>query len=316
MTGPIKNLRIAVDHGNRNIKSLHFVFTSGINVLDKKPARGEKFLQYGGKYYTLSEKRIPYQRDKTTDDRFYVLTLFAIAMELEHSERVQENDMVQVDLSIGLPPKHYAELCDKYEGYFKAAGIVQEINYNGKHYHACIRNVRAFPQDYAALVTILNDINAIPKAVGIDIGGFTTDYLLIRRGKTDMDFCDSLEMGVITMYNEIRSKINSEYDMLLEDSDIDSIINGETDYYDNSVVKQVENLVQDFVTDLLASIRERGIDTRSTFTIFIGGGALLLRSFLKKADRLGKYRFIDDLKANAIGFDILYRMTMGRDLRE
>lgn len=131
-----------------------------------------------------------------------------------------------------------------------------------------------------------------------------------------MDFCDSLEMGVITMYNEIRSKINSEYDMLLEDSDIDSIINGETDYYDNSVVKQVENLVQDFVTDLLASIRERGIDTRSTYTIFIGGGALLLRSFLKKADRLGKYRFIDDLKANAIGFDILYRMTMGRDLRE
>lgn len=316
MTGPIKNIRIAVDHGNRNIKSRHFVFTSGINVLDKKPARGEIFLQYGGKYYTLSEKRIPYQRDKTTDNRFYVLTLFAIAMELEHSGKVQEQDMVQVDLPIGLPPKHYAELCEKYEAYFRGAGTVQDINYNGKRYHVCIRKVRAFPQDYAALVTVLNEINAIPKAVGIDIGGFTTDYLLMRRGKADMDYCDSLEMGVITMYNEIRSKINSEYDMLLEDGDIDSIINGETAYYDDSVVKRVEKLVQDFVTDLLASIRERGIDTKSTYTIFIGGGALLLKRFLERADRLGKYRFIDDLKANAAGFDILYRMMMGRDLHD
>ena len=79
----IKKLRVAVDHGNRNMKTYHFIFTSGLNVLDKKPARGEQYLQYEGKYYTLSEQRIPYQRDKTLDFRFFILTLFAIAMELE-----------------------------------------------------------------------------------------------------------------------------------------------------------------------------------------------------------------------------------------
>ena len=79
----IKKLRVAIDHGNRNMKTCHFIFTSGLNVLDKKPARGEQYLQYEGKYYTLSEQRIPYQRDKTLDFRFFILTLFAIAMEME-----------------------------------------------------------------------------------------------------------------------------------------------------------------------------------------------------------------------------------------
>ena len=65
----IKKVRIAVDHGNRNMKTCSQVFTTGLTIQDKKPARGEKFLFYEGKYYVLSENRIPYQRDKTQDDR-------------------------------------------------------------------------------------------------------------------------------------------------------------------------------------------------------------------------------------------------------
>ena len=72
----IKKVRIAVDHGNRNMKTCSQVFTTGLTIQDKKPARGEKFLFYEGKYYVLSENRIPYQRDKTQDDRFFILTLF------------------------------------------------------------------------------------------------------------------------------------------------------------------------------------------------------------------------------------------------
>ena len=63
----IKKVRIAVDHGNRNMKTCSQVFTTGLTIQDKKPARGEKFLFYEGKDYVLSENRIPYQRDKTHD---------------------------------------------------------------------------------------------------------------------------------------------------------------------------------------------------------------------------------------------------------
>lgn len=304
----IKKVRIAVDHGNRNMKTCSQVFTTGLTIQDKKPARGEQFLFYEGKYYVLSENRIPYQRDKTQDDRFFILTLFAIVKELEENPQIQPEDVIQVDLPIGLPPKHYAELCVRYEAYFKRQGKIHDINYCGNTYHITIGEVMAFPQDYAAMMTMIEKLQQIPKVVGIDIGGFTTDYLLMRKGNPDMEACDSMEKGVITMYNKIISGINSEYDILLEESDIDSILQGNTEFYEEAVVRMTESMVQDFVKDLLNSIRERGIDTKAAYTVFIGGGAKLLSHFLEQSDRLGKYTFIEDISANAKGYDRLFQI--------
>lgn len=49
------------------------------------------------------------------------------------------------------------------------------------------------------------------------------------------------------MYNDIISSINSEYDMLLEEADIDSIIKGKTQYYEEAVVQAVETMVQNLL---------------------------------------------------------------------
>ena len=73
---------IPMDHGNRNLKTAQHVFTSGFIESDCKPVLGD-YLYYNGRYYTLSEQRIPYMRDKTGDERFFILTLFGIAMEAE-----------------------------------------------------------------------------------------------------------------------------------------------------------------------------------------------------------------------------------------
>ena len=100
-------------------------------------------------HLVLSENRIPYQRDKTQDDRFFILTLFAIVKELEENPQIQPEDVIQVDLPIGLPPKHYAELCERYEAYFKRQGKIHDINYCGRTYHITIGEVMAFPPDYA-----------------------------------------------------------------------------------------------------------------------------------------------------------------------
>ena len=42
----IKKVRIAVDHGNRNMKTCSQVFTTGLTIQDKKPARGENLFSY------------------------------------------------------------------------------------------------------------------------------------------------------------------------------------------------------------------------------------------------------------------------------
>lgn len=69
------------------------------------------------------------------------------------------------------------------------------------------------------LHTLVDD----PKAVVLDIGGFTADYLLMKNGNADLTSCDSLENGV---YNKSKSRGNAELDLLLDKSDVDAILTG------------------------------------------------------------------------------------------
>ena len=73
---------ISIDHGNKQIKTNRRTFVAGLHESDTRPPFGQNILHYNGKYYTLSEQRIPYMRDKTVDERYFILTLFAVAFEL------------------------------------------------------------------------------------------------------------------------------------------------------------------------------------------------------------------------------------------
>lgn len=91
----------AIDHGNSAIKTPSFVFTSGLTDYPVKPPVETDVLEFGGTFWTLSGERIPYMRDKTKDERFFILSLFAIAKELRQREALQP--MVEAELAIGLP---------------------------------------------------------------------------------------------------------------------------------------------------------------------------------------------------------------------
>lgn len=300
-----QTITIPIDHGNKNIKTSSVTYTSGLAESDSKPPLGD-FLYYKNKYYTLTEQRIPYMRDKTIDERFFILTLFAIGMELEQKTYLSKT-VFEVELPIGLPPKHYGSLYKKFESYFKRDEIIHFI-YHEKEYNIYLKRAVAFPQDYAAAMTIFQNISKHSKVIVIDIGGFTLDYLLIKNGVADLSVCDSLENGVIKLYHAISSKINSEYDILLEDFDIDCILKKQNTQFHPSVIEGVLNITQSFTEDLLGILRERGIDLKSLYTLFIGGGALLLEPFLSISSKIGSHIFIEDIQANAKGYHILYNL--------
>ena len=297
---------VPIDHGNRNLKTEQHVFTSGILESDCKPVLGE-FLQYNGRYYTLSEQRIPYMRDKSSDERFFILTLFGIVMEAERQRISSENTILQVELPVGLPPKHYGALHRKFRDYFMNRGR-QCLIYKGREYQLEIADAAVFPQDYAAAMTIYPKISSFSKVTTVEIRGLTLEDLLLRGGRPDLSVCDSLEKGVITLYNTIISRVNSEYDILLEDADIDSIIKGEKTDYDMQVIRMVQEMTKTYVDDLLGTLRERGLDLKTGCVVFIGGGALLLREYLENSDKVGKCVFIEDICANAKGYGLLYQV--------
>lgn len=297
---------VAMDHGNRNMKTENFIFTSGLVESDCRPALGD-YLVYQDKFYSLSEQRIPYMRDKTADERFFALTLFGIAMEAQRQALPLEDGCLQVELAVGLPPKHYGTLYERFEEYFRNRGR-QQIRYRGKAYAIEISDVAAYPQDYAAAMTIYPQIVEYDRVLTVDIGGFTLDYLLMRGGRPDLSVCDSLEKGVIRLYNEVISRINSEQDILLEEQDVDRIIQGKRTDYSREVTEVVESMTKTYVEDILGTLRERGLDLKTGCVVWIGGGAKLLRDYLENSKRIGRSVFVEDICANAKGYGILYQL--------
>lgn len=264
-------------------------------------------MKYRGKYYTLSEKRIPYHRDKTEDDRFWVLTLFAIAYELQACKAYSPNIM-RVRLAVGLPPAHYGAQHKKFTSYFTGRGAVQ-FDFQSKSYAIFIEKVMCFPQVYATAVTMLQTLRDKPKALIVDQGGMTTDLLLMKDGAGDLSVCESLEHWVITLYNQVKSRVSAELDVLLEESEIDAILQGRTEHVPPQVADAVERQAQNFVNDLFSTLRERGLELKSGMTVFLGGGSILLRRQIEASGKVGTPLFVEDIRANAQGYDLLYRLS-------
>ena len=299
---------IAVDHGNKQIKlPSGRVFTSGLRESDVRPPFGEDILKYKDKYYTISDKRIPYMREKFKDNRFYILTLFAVAFELEDSGRYESN-MIPVKLLVGLPPAHYGAQYERFEEYFKR-GEVEEFEFRGKPFRIYVSEVTSFPQAFAAAMPVYGHISSLPKVVVIDIGGFTADYLMIKNGQADLSVCDSLENGVIILYNQITARVNSDIDLLLDESDVDAILKGEPNNFGEDVKRIVNDTAQIFISDLFGKLRERAIDLRSGKTVFVGGGSILLRKQIEAFGKVASPIFVDKISANAKGYELLYRAS-------
>lgn len=100
-----ESIIIGVDHGYANMKTKNFVFPSGLVTYEHEPYSMERVLEYGGKYYVIGSGRQPLQKDKTASDNYYLLTLAAIAMELEYREAPPNSEII---LAAGLPLTSFA----------------------------------------------------------------------------------------------------------------------------------------------------------------------------------------------------------------
>ena len=162
-------------------------------------------------------------------------------------------------------------------------------------------------QALAAAVTKFGDLKSHAVSYIIDIGGFTVDVLKLRYGRPDLEVVESFEKGVLTLYNSISSQCNSQYDRLLEDSDIDEVIRGEPTILPGEVQLLIRNLAAGFLNDFYNFLRERGIDVKTSKCVFAGGGSLLLRQMIDRGGKVGFPVYIDDIHANAVGYGLLYR---------
>ena len=123
-----------------------------------------------------------------------------------------------------------------------------------------------------------------------------------------MAACDSMESGVILLYNRIRTRANAELDTLLEENEIDHILRGEDKDATPKIVALIEQEAQEFINDLLSGLRERMIELKSGKVVFLGGGAKLLRRQIEVSGKIGQATFVEDISANAKGYEYLYQL--------
>ena len=292
---------IAIDHGNSAIKTIHTNFTAGLTSYPVKPPFGDDVIQFNNEYWALTGNRMPYMRNKTKDIRYFILTLFAIAKEtLETNSQTPE---MNIDLAVGLPPEHYSAQKDEFATYFKENGRNAKFIYNDAAICINIRKVFVYPQAFAAVAPQSQVISAMPRVYIIDVGGYTVDILLLRNGKPDLQFCRSLEMGVITMNNEIIGKINAQHDIKIEDDHIADVLNNRETILPKTVQLDIREMAESYANNIIYKLRELQIDLKANPSIFMGGGSALFKPYIEGSPMVTKADFIPTINANAIGYD-------------
>lgn len=293
---------IAIDHGNSAIKTADFVFTSALERYPSRPPLAGDYLEYGGYVWALSEDRIPYKMDKTENESFFILSLFAIAKHLQKHNAFQP--YLDVDLAVGLPPEHYIMLRTTFANYFKRDQV--KFVYNDMPICISVSRVFVYPQAYAAVVPRGSELLSVPRMFIVDIGGYTTDVLLLKKGEADMKFCRSFEYGVIKLCNLIIGKVNSKFGMKLEEDQIISAIVGESNLVlPPDVIHMIRGEAETYAKKLIDTLRENEVELKANPVTFIGGGSVLFKPYLEASPLIVKSDFILDAKANAIGYAML-----------
>ena len=300
-------ITIGVDHGYAAMKTAHFSFPTGLVEYEDEPYTPKDVLEYGGKYYVVGSARQPLQRDKTVTEDYYLLTLAAIARELEYrgAERT-----AKVLLAAGLPLTSFGRDKKKFREYLLRDGKPVSFLYEGRDYAVTISDVMLFPQGYAAVLTQTELLDE-PSVIVADIGGWTVDLMRLDNRIPNAATCRSLELGIIRCLDEIGEKVRQMFGVSMTDAQIESVLRGGAVSMDDRIRAVIHAQAGQYVRDLLSTIMESGLDVRAMPAIFLGGGAALLKRHVSAAEDLCRPLLLDDVSLNAKGYERLTARMSG-----
>ena len=296
---------IGVDHGYAAMKTAHFSFPTGLVGYEHEPYTRKDVLEMDGRFYVVGTGRQPLQKDKTRTEDYYLLTLAAIAKELEHR---QTGPVASVHLAAGLPLTSFGRDKKKFEEYLFRDGQPVTFRYEWITYTVTIEKVSLFPQGYAAVLTQTTLLDE-PSVIVADIGGWTVDLMRLDGRMPNAATCRSLELGMIRCLDEIAEQIRRSLGLSMTAAQIEHILNGGTGM-DEQAQKIIHKEAGAFTRRLLSAIAESGLDARAMPAIFLGGGAALMKRHVRAADGLCRPLILDDVCLNAKGYERLVEQLL------
>lgn len=299
---------ISIDHGNKNMKILgengeNICFSSGYVESSVEPISADNLLCYSDKYYSIGNSRFSVIFDKSSNEKFFILSLAGIASVLNHYQIKNANVM----LAVGLPIATFGRLKEEFRRYFLRDNI--SFCWNGKEYKVNIKDCLVYPQGYSAFLTVYKGFKDV-QVLCCDIGGYTVDIFNVNKGgKLDIASATSLNRGVIKLFRDIQQELLKQ-DIRISEEQIEETLKGNDPIvFDEKIVNLIQKKAEQYVEDLLDEIREMGYETKINPMLFIGGGAMLLRKFIEKSNKVGYAEFLDQY-ANCRGYQLLARKAL------
>ena len=292
---------IGIDHGYAAMKTKHFSFPTGLVGYEYEPYTQNDVLEYNGRYYVVGSGRQPLQKDKMMTEDYYLLTLAAIAKELEHRGT---DTIADIHLAAGLPLTSFGRDKKKFREYLLRDGDPVSFRYEGTGYTVTISEVSLFPQGYAAVLT-QRELLDEPSIIVADIGGWTVDLMRLDNRIPNAATCRSLELGMIRCLDEIAEQIRRGLGLSMTAAQIESVLRGEVTSMEDQAKEIIHREAGAYVRRLLSAITESGLDTKAMPTIFLGGGAALMKRHVGTVDGLCQPLILDDVCLNAKGYERL-----------
>ena len=299
---------IGVDHGYAAMKTAHFSFPTGLVEYEYEPYTRKNVLEYDGKYYVVGSGRQPLQKDKTVTEDYYLLTLAAVAGELAFRKA---DAVADVHLAAGLPLTSFGRDKKKFRDYLLRDRKPAPFCYEGVDYIVTIADVTLFPQGYAAVLMQMELLDE-PSIIVADIGGWTVDLMRLDKRIPNAATCRSLELGMIRCLDEISEQIRRTLGLSMTATQIESVLRGEASSVDERARQIIHREAGAYVHRLLSAITESGLDARAMPTIFLGGGASLLKRHVSATDGLCRPFILDDVCMNAKGYERLVGQLLAR----
>jgi len=308
---------IGIDTGNYNVKTANTCFVSGYKQVGKNDFFEDK-LCYDGRYYVLTKTPVVIRDDKSGNEDFLILSMFAIAKELE-ARGIDFKSVDEVVLGVGLPPGKMAimDYRENLEKYYEGSLC---FTYKENLIKVDVKKVLVFPQCYSTLMwnnrtrrmqelepnsetTLYQYLSKEAQSLLIDIGGGTVDVVSLEYGKMTADDYYSLDLGLRRCILDVNRQIEMSTGEPLGESFITNYLQGKNVRITESDRKMIDRAVDSYIDSLIINLESRGIPIRKSYVVLMGGNAELVWGKLKNRNVFGYLDILPDISANAKGYE-------------
>ena len=204
--------------------------------------------------------RQPILRNKMENDNYYLLTLAAIAKEIQQRGEKRE---CAVNLGAGLPLAGFGREKKAFREYLLRSSQPVSFKFEGISYQAAIQDVSLFPQGCSAIAVHPELIRGEPSVLLMDIGGWTVGLMRLDNGIPNASACRSLELGMILCIDEAKEQVRRETGLSVTDAQVERVLAGQSCSMDENARSVIQKQGRIYTEALLSAAMEAGFDLKA-----------------------------------------------------